>query len=114
MRLKITAPLILNHLLVLLSGSLVFVCLFRPHPQHMDVPRPGTEAEPQPQPPPQGQQHGILNPLAPQWALLQTEVKHVFYFNFFNRYFISFWPRCAVAGCGISVPRPGIESRPQR
>ena len=39
-----------------------FFFLFQPHPQHIDVPRPGTESKLQLQPTPQLWQHWILIP----------------------------------------------------
>ena len=45
------------------EGVFCFVFLSWLHPQHMEIPGPGTESEPHLQPMPQLQQHRILNPL---------------------------------------------------
>ena len=41
----------------------MYVYNFLPHPQHMELPRPGTEHKLQVQPTPLMRQHQILNPL---------------------------------------------------
>ena len=48
------------------KGDMQFLAIFfLPHPQHVEVPRPGIESVPQQGPEPLQWQHQILNPLEP-------------------------------------------------